>query len=291
MKKGLLIVAVLFLALGQAMAQSASGCGSSGWPSSIPAGSTRTFTVPSLSGATVRWVVTGNLQIVSGQGANTVTIKGTSSGSGTVYVTRWKDGVSACADKRSVSITTGTPCPSPTSSCIYINTEACETAYANLSVGCQTNVSSVQWYYSLGGINDQYLGTTTGGNHFIYTGFPPGNWDNYYIVFKAVINYNNGCASKTISNSFLLDCPSSPTPIKNRAEEGQIFPNPISNGGDLTLEVDAESVEVVDAQGNVVEGVTMIGNKVSINGARPGLHLVRIRQKNGVIITRQLIIQ
>lgn len=108
MKK--LIVLFLFISSQISFGQVPSGCGSTNWPTNVPlsTGNAVAFTVPLGSGTgwTYKWVVTPSLQISSGQGTNTAYIKGASgaTASGIVYVTRFKDGVSACADLNPVTI-------------------------------------------------------------------------------------------------------------------------------------------------------------------------------------------
>lgn len=111
MKK--IIILTFLLSVSITFGQVPSGCGSSNWPNSVSnSGPGSLFSVPigSGSGWTYRWIVSPSnaFTIVSGQGTPNAYIRGNSGFSqGTVYVTRFKDGVSACADMKPVSIGSG----------------------------------------------------------------------------------------------------------------------------------------------------------------------------------------
>ena len=107
MKK--VITSIFLLVLSISFGQQASGCGSLNWPS-IVTSTGSIFNVPAGTGAgwIYFWVVTpsANLQIVSGQGTPNAIIKGTAGTSGQVYVTKYKDGILACADMKNITIVT-----------------------------------------------------------------------------------------------------------------------------------------------------------------------------------------
>ena len=90
--------------------QSPSGCGSTNWPNYVSTTSGSSFTVPAGSGTgwTYVWVVSPSLTILSGQGTTTAVIKGVSGTSGQVCITRYKNGVNACADCKTVTVGTTT---------------------------------------------------------------------------------------------------------------------------------------------------------------------------------------
>lgn len=105
MKK--VITLILLLNVFFTFGQVPSGCGSTNWPSNVTTLEGSVFTVPAGLGAgwTYVWVVTPGLEILSGQGTTTVLIKGLDGfWSGSVYVTRYKNGVSACADVKTIAI-------------------------------------------------------------------------------------------------------------------------------------------------------------------------------------------
>ena len=103
------LIALLLLTTLISFGQVPSGCNSSNWPSNVlTTGTGIAFTVPAGTGSgwTYKWVVTTPaLQIVSGGNTTTAYIKGVSGyANGIVYVTRFKDGVSACSDMKPVTI-------------------------------------------------------------------------------------------------------------------------------------------------------------------------------------------
>lgn len=105
---------ILFLIVSFTFGQVASGCGSTNWPSNVPVSSGVSFSVPAGTGTgwTYVWVVSPStkLTILSGQGTPTVIVKGVTGASGTanVYVTKYKDGISACSDMKTVTVGSST---------------------------------------------------------------------------------------------------------------------------------------------------------------------------------------
>lgn len=149
-----LIAFLLFISL-FSFGQDPSGCNSSNWPSSVPAGGTTgvAFSVPAGSGTgwTYKWVVTSSLQIVGSATGTTAYIRGNASfNSGTVYVTRYKDGVSACADMKFVTIT---PNCNPCITCNY--NFGISDKYTS---GPESNINMVE--LSIAGSNTFPAGTT-----------------------------------------------------------------------------------------------------------------------------------
>jgi hypothetical protein len=105
MKKIIILTFLLIVSI--TFGQVPSGCGSTNWPSSVTTSAGSSFTVPAGSGTgwTYVWVVTPGLQIVTGQGTTTTVIQGNIGfSSGSVYITRYKNGVSACADVKTITI-------------------------------------------------------------------------------------------------------------------------------------------------------------------------------------------
>lgn len=141
-------IALLCCVLHYAIAQSCSSCNSSGWTLTIPAGQSKTYSVPSLSGATYVWTVTGGLSIVSGQGTTQITINPTTSGQ--LCVTRYKTGSTACADCAQLNIVQ--PPAIPSSLSLIANN--CNSVTA--TVGAVSGATSYKWYH-----DNTYLASST----------------------------------------------------------------------------------------------------------------------------------
>lgn len=146
----MLSLLTLMLFFSFAYGQVCSSCGASGWDTSVPTGNSQTYSVPSLSGATYVWVVTGGLQILSGGNSSTVNIR--VNGTGTLYVTRYKTGNSACANKATITAETG-GCE------MFVNHEPC---YTTNVVSCPVpGAASNDWYVNgnlhIGGQNSSWI--------------------------------------------------------------------------------------------------------------------------------------
>ena len=205
--KSKLIAFLLFITT-LSFAQAPSGCGSANWPNNVPiSGSGVAFTVPAGSGTgwTYKWVVTPSLQIVSGGTSTTAYIRGISgNASGYVYVTRYKDGVSACADVKQVSI--GGACNytfSISDNYIDGNQSGSNTAGLNVTGGNTFPTGTTYaWTITRQDGSIQYYGPTTAQTRFVTT-----TYDNRITEATVVASYLN--CSKTVTKIFSCAIPQS----------------------------------------------------------------------------------
>ena len=99
MKNGFLLL--FFLASITLSAQCGTGCTISG-SSAIPINTNSVYSVPSTSGSSYFWSVTGGLTIVGSNTGSAVTVRG--AGSGTLYVTKFKAGSAPCCSSKNIVI-------------------------------------------------------------------------------------------------------------------------------------------------------------------------------------------
>lgn len=100
------MLVLFFMTTIVATSQCGVGCTISG-SSTIPSNTNRTYSVPSSSGFSYFWSVTGGLAIVGTNTGSSVTVRGNSNG--TVYITKFRAGTAPCCASRNITVT-GTSC-------------------------------------------------------------------------------------------------------------------------------------------------------------------------------------
>lgn len=201
-----LIIFVLFFTISLNYGQVASGCGSTNWPSNVSTTVGSSFTVPAGSGTgwTYVWVVTPSLNIVTGQGTTTAVIRGYNNfSSGTVYVTRYKNGVSACADMKTVNIINPTCNYNFDVADVYIDQNQTGAITVGLNVTSGNTFPSgttYAWTITRQDGTTQYYPPTTAQTRFVAT-----SYDNRVIAATVVATYLN--CTKTVIKNFRCGIP------------------------------------------------------------------------------------
>lgn len=136
--------------------QSSSGCNSTNWPTNLLVGNTYTFSVPQGNGSgwNYHWVVSpsSKLQILSGTNQNTVQIKALSGAGSTakIYVTKYKNGVSACADQHTVTLSSGSnygnTCNFTLGIANCFNHQGHVARYWNDTSNCESAITKEEWW-------------------------------------------------------------------------------------------------------------------------------------------------
>ncbi len=274
MKKCIIILKILLFSV-ISEAQVCSSCGSSGWASSIPTGRTRTFTVPTLTDATYVWVVTGNLSIVSGQGTPTVSIKAGSVGSGSVFVTRFKHGHSACADFIHLNIT-GAPPSSPSNLDFII--EPCETVLIRVNPIVE---GATGYNFYINGVLKQSSASTDYYISLVNPDIQPG------IHTACVSAYNSFGTSSLYCETFEVTCVGGAGGSYSNDRDSEVYPNPVISF--LKVADTVEEVELTNTMdGNTVRLVPE-NNFIDVSSLRPGIYMGRFISKNGIVKQRIVI--
>lgn len=282
---------ILSLSMTLCVAQSPSGCGSSNWASSITINQNQTFSVPSLSGATYRWVVSNsNLLIVSGQGTPTVTIKGNANGSAVLYVTRYKDGVSACADKKTITVSqkpNGTLCTASIASiwCNEYNSNGYN-SIINTVVNVSNPFQNPAWVEA--SFNPAYLSglQLAGGAYSISAGatttipsqfainaqnnFPGG----FYVPMR--VRYTDlvtGQVCTVTLNPLVTSCGG------GLGNQRLAAPGTVPSANDPSIE--PVHIELYDLDGKKVMDQDIEGNLPILNSQHSGLHILHILYSDG----------
>ena len=292
MKKMFLLFAFLCSVI-WTYSQVCSSCNATGWDLSVPQGTTQTYTIPSLSGATYVWVVTGGLVIENGQGTATVTVR--VNGQGTLYVTRYKISHNACANKATITAESG-------SCSILVNYEPCETAHIT---GCPVSGAAYyEWYvngvyHGLGNINSN-------GTHWMEMGFYPSGNPNYYHLRNTNITV---CAKAyTAGGSFisqecktwfahcLFNLFSDPGTEDAFGAEVRIYPNPAPKSGHLFFDrlplEKIKAIRLLNREGKVLQVVQQPAEKsifLDQEQQPEGIYLLQFEIPEG-IITRKLLL-
>ena len=269
-------------------------CDDINWISSIPQGSTRTFTVPGSSGSFSWSVSNSNARIISGQGTNTVRVRGDRRGTFTLTVTRRNSsGAITCTYSKNISVT----CQSNINdNCIGIIIEGgggmCTTAAASLNTDCICNETTATWSWAMGGYGGNLGSKPIGAT--VFADLPAGNFTGYNVVFTARIG------SKTIRKSRRLECGLSgggggPTPIGARQEQqltkSAIYPNPVLNGGLINLPEEYVKAEIYNLSGQLMETIVQYNQGASVNVLRTGIHMVKLYQKDGTVRLQRISFQ
>jgi hypothetical protein len=282
-------------------AQAPSGCFSENWPSSVGFVNGIAFNVPIGSGTgwTYRWVVTPNLQIVSGLTSNTAYIKGLTSGYGDVYVVRYKDGVQACSDKKTITI--GKPGGLVTSSCkATINRAYCSSGIPgyNATINVDVNATNpfshlssvlVQWdpdYFSGSQAAGGLYNINANANSLVPSQFNINaqitSQTGFYVPI--IVKYtdlvtNDVCIVKL--NPLLTGCSGSPfrqSNIKN--EDVLLTPIPYKSGEilnvDFTDKKDINNIEIYSLDGIKIEEFKYSDKNNIILNCKAGIYLMKI---------------
>ncbi len=294
MKK--LILAIIFsCSLSLSYAQICSSCNASGWDTSVPQGVNQTYSVPSLSGATYVWVVTGGLTIVSGQGTRTVTVR--ANNNGTLYVTRYKNGHSACANRANITIEAACE--------ITFLHEPCYTSHIT---GCPVpNATSYKWYVN--GSFHAYGVINSNGTHWIELGFLNSGNPNYYHLRNTNITV---CAKAYSSSGAYLgqDCDSyyaycfggggwefnGETNEPSFGGALEIYPNPVSQNSliqfsNLAVE-EIESIRLIGLDGKIIKHYPQPKqNAIALSSEEllRGLYILQFETKKEILNRKVLI--
>ncbi|MGB3464270.1 MAG: T9SS type A sorting domain-containing protein [Cyclobacteriaceae bacterium] len=297
---------VLFLMSSVTLAQSPIGCGSANWSSSVAntIGGT-SFSVPAGSGSnwTYRWVVTSPaLQIVSGQGTTTAFIRGVSGNSaGTIYVTRYKDGVSACTDYKNVTISGSGSDPLPYIGCIGFDpvipedsdpTGTLNYAFVNFGNQVSSNGITFTWYFrfsngtllQLSGQNPTFrekcpnnpvvaFGViVTNGTNTAKYGYGPSTGPNSIPEF---FGYNNARTCFVHPRCGLEG--------RLIVDEVKLFPKPAQSTIKLDgLDSNIYTIEIFDTSGNLQLQQRIANDELNINSLKKGTYLYILTDDKGL---------
>lgn len=152
------------------------------------------------------------LSITSNPTSNSVTVRALDYGCATLsFSGNSNNGSGTCSKSGTICVP---QCNPVNSGCLSLATEGCSTAFASISPGCYNlDIESIDWTWSLGSFNDIPISNPNSIYNVVLNIPTDRDYDNYNLVFKATINYNNGCPSETIWKQKTLDCPSVPVPI------------------------------------------------------------------------------
>ncbi len=234
------------------------------------------------------WEVCSGNATISGSNTNqTVSIN--CSSNYTVKLTRFVNG--NCIESCEYSVCDTVPQPCPTSNNLYYLNEGggglCTTGLAILSG--VSNVNHINWTWALGGYTGSI--TSTGTTTPIY--YPSGNWNNYYIVIRAQVVFNNGQTCNFVSRSFLLRCGSGPGgPIDYYRTS--IYPNPTK--GSLFVKTEKEvaisKITISNSHGLKMKSVkTNFSEAMDLSRLDKGIYTVRIDFADGSSETKKLILE
>ncbi len=295
--------------------QEPSGCSTFGWnwPSNVTTGSSgTTFTTFAEPGYIYKWVVTGGFEIMGLSTSNNVTIKGAfSNQTGTIYFTKYKNGVMACSNKKNIS-TISSSCAVPCSSFnVNILSHSCSQTGSNwplidVNATAQNpfqNPAIVELipdptYYSpsdvimvvtvpnvggcgLGGGNAQFRINQN------YSGI-----DTY---LHLILRFTDTVTNEVCTKNFKIPISgcSGGIPKNINSKNSFIYPNPVKNGNELNFKninpVEINNIKVFDLQGNKINNVDFNNNKLTINSNQKGIHFIYLYTSEG-LITEKIII-
>lgn len=294
MKK--IIALILLMNISITFGQVPSGCGSVNWPSNVPTTSGVSFSVPAGSGTgwTYVWVVSpsSNLTILSGQGTTTAIIKGISGLSGTVYVTRYKNGVSACTDMKPVSIGSGGDLCNYTLSILdeYVDGTQSGSDTVHLSVGGNYPTGTAYaWTITRQDGSVQYYPPQATRVRIVAASI------NNRITDASVVASFNNCSS-IVTKKFRCAIPNSDIygnlfpecegmPIAKLAKqkvEIKVSPNPTSS----SIKFDGENlsnykVSIFNINGNEIITNSRIDQNINFEKQEKGIYIYIITDENG----------
>jgi hypothetical protein len=313
--------AMIFLSF----SQTPSGCGSINWPSPISTGGSGSlFSVPpgTGSGWTYQWIVSpaNAFTIVSGQNTPNAYIKGNPGYSqGTVYVTKFKNGVSACSDFKTVLISTrdsggGTICTATVHQiwCTPSNTHnAMINVRINASNPFPNNASIlIQWdpdYFS-GGLclapND-CLGTmgpyesNIKPSQFSIDASGTSNVSGFYVPI--IVRYTDlvtGSVCTVKLNPLVTGgCGNNNSPMRALIdEETDItdsdlipYPNPVQNKIYFKADLNISTIKIYNNLGQIVNNGEILNNEVDVEHLVSGNYFYIIELSNGNLIKGKLV--
>jgi hypothetical protein len=230
--------------------------------------------VPPLTGSTIVWVVTGNLSIINGQGTTTATINATSAGTGSVFVTRFKAGHSACADFRMYNIA-GAP-PAPTNLDIII--EPCETVLVRVNplvpgaTGFNFFVDGV--LKQSGTFNDYYIS-------LIVPDIQPG------VHTACVSAFNSSGTSSQYCETFQVTCVGG-AGNQSIVPEQEYYPIPANNY--LTVSETTKVVEFIRTDTGQSISLTPLNGEIDLSMLKNGDYRVIFKDVNGATKIGRVII-
>lgn len=250
-------------------------CSLSG-PSEINLNQTRTFSTSTLSGANYFWSTTGGLTIVGSNTSYSVSVKGTTAGSGKICVTRYKNGSEPCCYCRTINIKP--PCTVPSVS------------IAQEPFGCQGDVLTFNAVLNPSNASGSYNWNVSSGGTII------GSNSNKTLNvqsstsfgFSISLTFTSTC-NNTQVNAFtlaqFLDCGFiiSPNPSSD-----MLIVQPTTENDKATKPY---SVEVIDQNGEVQlkAKVNKDNNQIDISNLPNDLYFVRVVMNGKVIKTTKLI--
>jgi|GEM_PF-5345858 len=303
MKKSLWLIFSLLTSMCFAQSPVPSGCGASNWPAGMIEGTSRTYSVPVLSGATYHWVVSGaSLQIVSGQGTPTATIRGVQCGAGTVYVTRYKDGASACADKLDVNVH-GLGCggpinPNPTTCEASVHSAHCSPYFLdghnslidlNVSLTnpfpnqatarAQWNPANINGIQRAGGILQLAPGASALlASQFSFQQINNNHPAGFYV--PSIVVYTDNVTGETCTvylNPLLNGCNGNPQRIAS---------TPLDD-----LDVKPVGMILFNMNGTKVMERELNGELPPLDSPTQGLHILHLKMEDGSVLRKKVIIQ
>ena len=273
MKK--IITSIFLSVFSFSFSQNASGCGSFNWPTTVTSTGV-TFNLPAGVGTgwTYVWVVSPptNLEISAGQGTPSAVIKSIAGTTGKVYVTKYKDGVIACADAQNVKITPY--CDIKQKGIFELN------VYVNENVKFYTMPSILS-----GGVNNfNYYWTFTHQDETVTTS----NDREPYIPIDCsnpVVDSNVVITSEICSKTLNRDWPTGVCGtfgMDNPENKIKVYVNPTSSKIEfIGSNLSKFKVSVFDLNGIEVLKNTKIDQEISIDKLNSGILLYVITDENG----------
>ncbi len=198
-------VCILFIVLGcfvsenRVRAQTCTSCSSTGWVLTVPIGVAKTYSVSSISGSNYVWIVTGGLEVVSGQGTSSVSVLPNTSGQ--LCVTRYKNGSGSCTDCAQINVIPPPAIPSTLS--ISVNTCIAITGSVNVVPGA----TSYKWY-----ADNVLLSTSTGTSYTIqFSSYPALKNGSHDLCVEAFNQFGVPSVSKLCKAFIGCPPPTAPT--------------------------------------------------------------------------------
>ncbi|PHS10478.1 MAG: hypothetical protein COA88_01680 [Kordia sp.] len=304
---------ILFLVLFSIMSISSyaqSGC-SIGTITQLTHNNDGVYSVPAETGYNYFWSVTGNMNIVSGQGTNSITVgtsvSSTVTVSGSIYITKYKEGVAPCCNETSINIpgsSGGTSCGVEVSSVEELNVFGNENVMFHSPITLQLGWAYVSSVFTVTYDNGQVI-TYTGALNFLNNPqitIPVNDCTNGGAVINVCVTVTaNNPSGRAYSNQKV------PAPVGNTCSDTKCrdffivcgtsglnkLKNPVKN--QLRLELNGlkqAEVLIYDYSGNLKKRAKITdAQSVDVSDLKNGLYIVKLSSKDGLVETKKIQIQ
>jgi len=239
--------------------------------SSIPAGQNRAYNVTTQSGAQYFWSTTGGLTIIGSNTSSSVTVRG-NSGSGVLYVTRFRSGSAPCCQSRSISVASS---GCPTSASISGFVECIGRGRAIIDVSALVNPSNTAGAASYSWTRVSGSGNFVGGTTSQFATLIASSNSSTRVRLTVTCQGNSFSVERTF---FVGNCNGIPL------ETPRLAPNPANSSvqiklGSADTKTQDYEVEVINQLGEVVmrQKMTVLDSKLNISKLKEGTYFVRTR--------------